>query len=113
MGLCNVLRDRKQLRHRFPWLAGVVLIQTSDDYTDAASREIISYGNEFVIEKLTFVYADDFSVGLKLSQQVSNVGYVRRLVSHLRVRNDVIVRVTGINDGFKNLDLLARNLGTT
>ncbi len=56
VSLCNVLDDGEELRHRFPGFAGVVLIQSGDNYSDA--QPAVDLHHQHVVKNLPIVNAD-------------------------------------------------------
>src|SRR2546423_7870564 len=108
--LCDVLGDGEELRHRLERFSGVVLVESGDDDAHAALRERVRHIDQFVVEELTLVNADDLRVRLDLREYLGSRARDSRLVSHLGVRDDVIARVAHVNFGLEDLHFEARNL---
>ena len=60
---CDVLRDRKKLRHRFEWLAPIVLIQSGNDYAFSRVRKLFANIHNVRSEELSFIDTDDLCFG--------------------------------------------------
>ncbi len=56
VSLGNVFGDGEELRHRFPGFAGVVLIQSGDNYSDA--QPAVDLHHQHVVKNLPIVNAD-------------------------------------------------------
>src|ERR1051326_3080856 len=56
--LCDVFRDRKELRHRIEWFTSKILIKTSHDDALSAVRQPVAYINQVHIEELRFIDHD-------------------------------------------------------
>src|SRR5438270_8089436 len=109
--LGDVLGDGEELRHRLEGLARVVLVESGDDDTKATLRERVGDRDEFVVEELPLVNADDLRVRLDLREYLSRRARDARFVAHLGVRDDVVARVAHINFGLEDLHLQARDPG--
>src|SRR6266478_6089177 len=111
MGLRDVLGNRQQLGHRFEWLASVVLIKAGYDYTNASACEFVRDADQFIIEKLAFINAYDLCTGFEVIENLCCAFNCARFVTHFRVRNDMVSRITLVNMRFEDLDFLPGNLG--
>jgi hypothetical protein len=108
--LRDVFGNREELRHRFPRFAGVILIESGNDHAHATTRERVRHLNQVVIKKLPFIYPDDLCIRIDFRKHFSRRSTVSRVVTHLRVRNDLILRKARIYFRFEHLYFLTRNL---
>ena len=85
----DVFGDCQQLWHRFPWLDGVVLIETGNDHAHAALSEGVGDVDQFVIKKLSLIDADDFRVRIDFGKDLGRRTAVSRFMTHLGVGNNL------------------------
>ena len=110
MSLRDVFGDREELRHRFPRFAGVVLIESGNDYAHSSLCERVRDMNQFVIKELPFIDADNFSIRIYISEHFGRRTTVHRLVTHLGMRNNLALRKARVDFRFEDLHLLPRDL---
>src|SRR5262245_60905901 len=105
-----VFGDGQQQRHRLERASEVIYIQTGDDHSLALIGQNVRHSDQVVVEELPFVNAHDVSVDLDRGQNL--VGRFDRLRRdlHLRVRNDVLIRIAQIDRWLEYLNLLSRDL---
>ena len=108
--LCDVLRDRQELGHRLEGLAEIVLIESGNDHTFPAVRQLVDDSGEVLIEELSLVYTDDLGIVLDELEERARARYGARRDAHLAVRHNRIVRITRVKHRLENLNSLAGNL---
>jgi hypothetical protein len=74
-----------------------------------APRQFVCYLDQFVVEELSLVNADDLRTLLYARQHFASRGDSNRFVAHLRMGNDVVVRITHVDGGLEDLHFLARD----
>jgi len=85
----QIIADGLALRHRFPRFPGIVLIETGDDDANTAPSEFIRHAHKVVIKKLPLVNAYHFRIRFNPGQHFRGGTTVRRLMTHLGVRNNM------------------------
>src|SRR5258705_316787 len=110
VSLGNVFGDGEKLWHRLPGFAGVVLIEAG--YYDAPSptRQLCGNLHQVVVKKLALIDSNHLRVRLNFSEYFLGATNIGRLMPHLGMRNDVVLRKARVNLRLKDLYFLTRNL---
>src|SRR5262249_50535271 len=108
--LCDVFRNRKQLRHRIEWLPSKILIKACHDDTFSTVGQPVAYGDQIHIEELPFIDPDHLGTAVNQLQNLGCVFHQLRLDLHVAVANDVVLTIAVLHSRFEDLNTLLGDL---
>jgi len=106
----DVLGDRKQLWHGIKGASPVILIQAGHYDSLSHIREPIADANQFEIEKLSLVNADDLCAAVDQVWNFDSLANELRFHLHIAVADNVVVAESAIDVWLKDLNTLLSDL---